>query len=101
MAGMRSDGVLAVFDVGKTNIKLSAVDAGGRVLETLSLANPVREGPPWRHHDLAAIRAWLFDGLGALARRHALAGSCRWGTAPAASWCGTIPTWAATERPCR
>lgn len=74
MAGMRSDGVLAVFDVGKTNIKLSAVDAGGRVLETLSLANPVREGPPWRHHDLAAIRAWLFDGLGALARRHALAG---------------------------
>ncbi|ALA19925.1 MULTISPECIES: FGGY family carbohydrate kinase [unclassified Chelatococcus] len=74
MAGMRAGGVVAVFDVGKTNIKLSAVDADGHVLETLSVANPVREGPPWRHHDLAAIRGWLLDGLGTLAKRHALQG---------------------------
>ncbi|WP_457580642.1 FGGY family carbohydrate kinase [Ensifer canadensis] len=64
------EGTIAVLDVGKTNVKLNAVTADGIVLETLSIANPVLPGPPWRHHDLGAIGDWVFSCLGQLARRH-------------------------------
>jgi sugar (pentulose or hexulose) kinase len=63
---------VAVFDVGKSNVKLSACSAEGRVVETLAAPNPVRPGPPWRHHDLDAVEAWLLDGLAQLASRHPL-----------------------------
>lgn len=63
---------VAVLDVGKTNVKLNAATAEGRLIETLSVANPVLPGPPWRHHDLAALRGWVFDGLAELSRRHPL-----------------------------
>ncbi|MFC6488417.1 FGGY-family carbohydrate kinase [Nitratireductor sp. GCM10026969] len=72
MAERRESGTVAVLDVGKTNIKLSAATAEGAVLETLSVENPVRGGPPWRHHDLQAVRGWLLEGLARLARRHPL-----------------------------
>lgn len=65
-------GTVAVFDVGKTNIKLSAVSRDGTVLETLSMVNPVLPGPPWQHHDLKTMRSWLLDGLRELATRHGL-----------------------------
>jgi sugar (pentulose or hexulose) kinase len=61
---------VAVFDVGKTNVKLSAATVDGTILETLSAQNTVREGPPYRHHDLAAIEEWLIGGLNELGRRH-------------------------------
>ncbi len=64
------EGTIAVLDVGKTNVKLNAVTADGAVLETLTIANPVLPGPPWRHHDLGAIGEWVFSGLAQLARRH-------------------------------
>jgi sugar (pentulose or hexulose) kinase len=63
---------VAVLDVGKTNVKLSAVDPEGRVLETLATPNPVRPPPPWRHHDLVAVEDWALDALAALGRRHAI-----------------------------
>ncbi len=63
---------VAVLDIGKTNVKLSAVTADGRIAETLSTANPVLPGPPWVHHDLAGLNRWLTDALAALARRHGL-----------------------------
>ena len=68
-----SAGSVAVLDVGKSNIKLSACTAAGQVLETLSLPNAVLPGPPWRHHDLVAQNAFVMDGLATLARRHPLA----------------------------
>jgi hypothetical protein len=63
---------VAVLDVGKSNVKLSACTAEGHVVETLALPNPVLPGPPWRHHDLAALNRFVLDGLADLARRHPL-----------------------------
>ena len=67
-----SDGTVAVLDVGKSNVKLSACTDEGHVLETLTLPNAVLPGPPWRHHDLAEQNAFVLDGLKALSRRHPL-----------------------------
>ncbi|WP_119391520.1 FGGY-family carbohydrate kinase [Taklimakanibacter lacteus] len=61
---------IAVFDIGKTNVKLSSVTADGELLETLSAPNLVQDGPPYRHHDLARLEAWLIGGLSELAARH-------------------------------
>jgi sugar (pentulose or hexulose) kinase len=61
---------VAVLDIGKTNIKLSAATRGGAILETLSTANTAKSGPPYKHPDLGGIEAWLLDSLGPLARRH-------------------------------
>lgn len=63
---------VAVLDVGKSNVKLSAVTGAGHVVETLSLPNHVLPGPPWRHHDLAEQNAFVLEGLATLARRHPL-----------------------------
>lgn len=65
-------GTVAVLDVGKSNVKLSACTAQGHVIETLTLPNAVLPGPPWHHHDLAAQNAFVLDGLASLARRHPL-----------------------------
>lgn len=70
---MAGAGTIAVLDVGKSNIKLSACTAEGEVLETLSTQNPVLPGPPWQHHDLRALNPWVMEGLAALMRRHPLA----------------------------
>ncbi len=61
---------VAVLDVGKTNVKLSAVTPTGQVAETLAVANEVRPGPPWRQHDLAGLGEWAMEALARLARRH-------------------------------
>lgn len=63
---------IAVLDVGKSNVKLSAVDPDGHVLETLSTPNPVLPGPPWRHHDLKFLNDWVLTGLADLCRAHAI-----------------------------
>ncbi len=61
---------IAVFDIGKTNVKLTIADRCGALLETRSTANSTLAGPPYRHHDLVALEAWLVDGLRALGERH-------------------------------
>ena len=63
---------IAVLDVGKSNVKLSACHADGSIAETLATANPVLPGPPWHHHDLAGLRVWMLDSLAQLCRRHPL-----------------------------
>ncbi|MEY2957018.1 MAG: hypothetical protein RL123_1746 [Pseudomonadota bacterium] len=63
---------IAVLDVGKSNVKLSACDAAGRVCETLVTPNPSRPGPPWRHTDLRALNLWVLETLADLGRRHPL-----------------------------
>jgi sugar (pentulose or hexulose) kinase len=65
--------VVAVLDVGKTNLKLLAVTPEGAVLEAVRARNLPLPGPPYLHVDLAAIEAWLLQALGDLARRHRLA----------------------------
>ena len=64
--------VVAVLDIGKTNVKLSAATADGAILESLATPNVSRPGPPYRHHDLAAQEAWTIDALADLGRRHAI-----------------------------
>ncbi len=61
---------VVVLDIGKTNIKLSAATPDGDIQETLSTPNVVRDGPPYRHHDVAALETWLIAGLTDLAARH-------------------------------
>ncbi|TIX55577.1 MAG: carbohydrate kinase, partial [Mesorhizobium sp.] len=69
--GQKADGArIAVFDVGKTNIKLSAMTLDGVLVESLSVHNEVRSGPPWRQHDLKGISDWLFGSLASLCRHH-------------------------------
>lgn len=70
---MAGPGSIAVLDVGKSNVKLSACDADGHVVETLSTPNPVLPGPPWRHHNLKALNIWVLAGLTDLGARHPLA----------------------------
>ena len=61
---------VAVLDIGKTNVKLSAASPNGTVFETTSLPNIVKDGPPWRHHDLGQLGDWIFENLSAVAHRH-------------------------------
>lgn len=64
---------VAVLDVGKTNVKLTAATDEGDLIEGLSTPNEVKPGPPWQHHDLAGLEEWVFSSLAKLARRHPLA----------------------------
>ncbi|WP_075215172.1 FGGY family carbohydrate kinase [Mongoliimonas terrestris] len=64
---------VAVIDVGKTNVKLAVATVDGRVVEAVSVPNPVRPGPPWRQHDLAGLGGWVMETLAALCRRHPVA----------------------------
>lgn len=69
----REASVVAVLDVGKTNVKLSAVTPDGVILETLSVPNVVIDSGPWKHHDLTSLGDWVFSSLSELAKRHRLA----------------------------
>ncbi len=33
----------------------------------MSLPNIVRDGPPWRHHDLGRLGDWIFEALSTVA----------------------------------
>ena len=46
---------VAVFDIGKTNIKLSVATRSGSILETRQVANQSLPAPPYLHSDLDAI----------------------------------------------
>jgi len=65
---MHADAI-AVFDIGKTNIKLTLVDAQGQELAVRRRANRPRDDGPYPHHDVVAIETWLLDNLAELARR--------------------------------
>ncbi|MFO1037357.1 MAG: FGGY family carbohydrate kinase [Geminicoccaceae bacterium] len=54
---------VAIFDSGKTNLKLLLIDAGGRVVAQRSTPNRAVDGPPYRHIDLAAVETWLLGAL--------------------------------------
>jgi L-fuculokinase len=57
---------VAVFDIGKTNMKLSLVERGA-IRRTLSAPNRALPGPPFPHVDEDAIWSFLMQGLGRLA----------------------------------
>ena len=65
-----ADGMVAVFDVGKTNVKLTAFagDEAPEVVEALTMPAPALTGPPYDRLDTAAMWAFLLDGLRRMAR---------------------------------
>ncbi len=69
MRATSSATAIAVFDIGKTNIKLTLVDAHGQELAVRRRPNQPRQDGPYPHHDVAAIETWLLDNLATLARQ--------------------------------
>jgi sugar (pentulose or hexulose) kinase len=56
-------GVVAVLDVGKTNVKLEVFAPSGELLWERSIANRVLPGPPYPHADVEAIWTFLIAAL--------------------------------------
>lgn len=63
------DRCVIVFDVGKTNAKLTLWDPSGRQLECRARANDVIRAASYTALDVAGIEQWLADTLTAYARR--------------------------------
>jgi sugar (pentulose or hexulose) kinase len=57
---------IVVFDIGKTNLKLSLIE-GGAIRHTLSQPNVNLPAPPYLHFDTDATWAFLLQGLAKLA----------------------------------
>ncbi|MEX2208626.1 MAG: FGGY family carbohydrate kinase [Myxococcota bacterium] len=66
-------GASVVLDVGKTNTKLCAVDASGRVLVELRRPSAVLAGPPYPRLDCEGVFDWAIEGLARIAADHAVA----------------------------
>jgi L-fuculokinase len=66
---MAAPGHVAVFDHGKTSLKLILVDEAGAVAGRRTVPNHSLDGPPWPRIDVAGIERWLVEGLGAFAQR--------------------------------
>jgi sugar (pentulose or hexulose) kinase len=61
---MSTGSLIAVFDVGKTNAKLTLVDpALGQEIWSVRRANEIVQGPEGCELDVVAIEAWLLDAL--------------------------------------
>jgi sugar (pentulose or hexulose) kinase len=61
--------VVAVLDVGKTNVKLLAIAPGGDILSFRSAPNEVRSGEPYPSCDVEHVWRWLLVALADLAER--------------------------------
>jgi sugar (pentulose or hexulose) kinase len=64
---------VAVFDIGKTNLKLLVIDEAGHVLAQRSTPNVGVPGPPYLHVDLHAVESWLLAALAELSATHGIA----------------------------
>lgn len=63
---------VAVFDIGKTNLKLLVATDDGQPLEIHSVANAATTSGPYLAYDLAWLEERLLDTLADVARRHAI-----------------------------
>mgnify|MGYP002128806002 CR=1 FL=1 len=62
-----------VIDIGKTNAKLTLIDAAGRTLAEARTPNTVRRDGPYPHHDTERLWAWMLGELrGMAAQAHIL-----------------------------
>ena len=52
-----------VLDIGKTNVKLVLVDAGGAVLAERRSPNAILNGGQYPHHDTDRIWGWMLEGM--------------------------------------
>lgn len=66
--------VVAVLDIGKTNIKICLMDGQtGALLHIEKLVNGVVDTPPYPHVDVDSIWQWIKDTLTDLAQRYFIA----------------------------
>jgi sugar (pentulose or hexulose) kinase len=61
-----------VLDVGRTKVRVCAVDPKGTEVVVSSCENRALPGPPYPHFDVDALFAWIVEGLGRLARDSAV-----------------------------
>ncbi|MDR7268954.1 sugar (pentulose or hexulose) kinase [Pelomonas saccharophila] len=64
-----------VLDIGKTNAKLTLIDAAGKTLAERRTPNTVRRDGPYPHHDTDRLWSWMLGelrGLSALAQIRAI-----------------------------
>ncbi len=61
---------LAVFDAGKTNVKLLAIAPDGAVLAARAAPNHVAQDGPYPHCDADTLWRWLLGALALLAREY-------------------------------
>jgi sugar (pentulose or hexulose) kinase len=80
-------GLVAVLDVGKTNLKVLLATADGRPVDQISRPNTASRPAPYLAIDIEAIEAWFIEALGVLARRHAIAAIIATGHGCAAVLC--------------
>lgn len=73
VAGVTEVGLPAavvVLDVGKTHVKLLAIEVdGGEVIEARQTGNQPLSGPPYLHVDVETIFAWMLETLAEFARQ--------------------------------
>ena len=55
----RTGDALIVLDIGKTNVKLALVDAGGRSIAEARRPNAILNNGPYPHHDVEGIWQWM------------------------------------------
>ncbi len=55
--------LVAIFDIGKTNLKLSFVDAEGVMVDSMSAANRTISSGPYPHLDVDYIWDWFLQAL--------------------------------------
>lgn len=58
---------IAVFDVGKTNLKFSLLDASGQVLGSKTSPNQVLASGPYPHYDVEYLWNWLLEQMAGVA----------------------------------
>jgi sugar (pentulose or hexulose) kinase len=58
-----------VLDIGKTNAKLTLIDADGHTLVEVRTPNTVRNLGPYPHHDTERLWAWMLGQLRELSQR--------------------------------
>ncbi len=61
---------IVVLDIGKTNVRVCAVDEAGQALHSVGQPNRSRPGPPYRHYDAEALFQFILDGLRQLGAEH-------------------------------
>lgn len=64
--------VTAIFDVGKTNVKLCLVDVHGEVVWSQSRQNDVVQWGPYPHFDVEGLWQWLLASLAKAAERFSI-----------------------------
>ena len=71
---MSAGSLIAVFDVGKTNAKLTLADpALGQEIWSVRRANEIVQGPAGRELDVVATEVWLLDALRSAPARERIA----------------------------